>query len=88
MAGVDDYRSSNNRQDLDVVSAQQAYSEARAREDERRRRQDLSNDPYTVMGVDGDEMRDWKTIQRFEHNFGPCAALSTLEQGDAIEPKR
>ena len=88
MAGVDDYRSKNNRQDLDFVMAQQAYGEAKGREEERRCRQEHSNDPYVTLGVDPQEMADWRTIQRFEHNFGPMASNSTLDRGDAIEPKK
>jgi hypothetical protein len=84
---VDDFRSSNNRQDLPFVSAQQAYGEAKDREDDRRDAQAFGNDPYITLGVDPLEMSDWRTIQRYERNFGVTASSSTLDRGDAIEPK-
>jgi hypothetical protein len=88
MSTVDDFRSKNNRQDLDFVMAQQAYGAAKGREEDRRHQQEHGNDPYVVIGADPQEMADWRTIQRYEHNFGPMASTSTLERGDAIEPKK
>ena len=88
MAGIDDYRSKNNRQDLDVVMPEQAYGEAKARECERRRQQELGNDPYMTIGVDSAEMADWRTIQRYEHNKGIFSDISTMERGDGVEPKK
>lgn len=84
----DEHCSKVNRQDLPFRSAAQAFAEAKGREDDRKEAQDRSSGPYPTVGVDPQEMRDWKTVRRYEENFGfKERGNSTIDRSDVIEEK-
>jgi len=76
-----------NCQDVDYVHAMQANLQARANMQEQEEAQRNTDGPYMAM-AGPDDMRDWRITHRYECNFGPSAALSTLDKGDVLERKR